>query len=106
MTEAIAEKGEKLEKLKQSRLPGLTKGDAGKRIKKIQEVEDAADDYDRTVKERMELTKKEIEKHDELLRKMTKNKVNEYRINNTIFRMSRGKDKVKRVRVTEDEGGE
>lgn len=97
------EKGEGLKKLKQARLPGLTKGKAGGPIKKVQEVEDAATAWDQKVKERMEMTKDEVKLHNALLTLMEKHKIPEYRLGNTIFRRTEGKRKVKRVRVTDED---
>lgn len=83
-------------KAKQGKLDGFTP-------KKIAEVEEAAEAYDEIVQERMALTEKEVAAGDELLRRMERNKIQEYRLGNTIFRVTEGKRKVKRVRVAEVE---
>lgn len=71
--------------------------------KEIADVKDACEAYDEIVQERMALTQKEVKAGDEVLRRMEKNKIGEYRVGNTIFRVAEGKRKVKRVRVTEEE---
>ncbi|HYE98924.1 MAG TPA: hypothetical protein VEJ18_08435 [Planctomycetota bacterium] len=85
-------------KAKQGKLPGM-------KPDRIVAVEKAATVLRDVRVERMDLTQREVKAQDDLLKVMRENKVHEYRLDNTIFVVARGKDKVsmKTIRDKEEE---
>lgn len=51
--------------------------------------------------ERMDLTQREVKAQDDLLKAMREHKIKEYRLDNTIFVVTGGKDKIKMKRVSD-----
>lgn len=78
----------------------------GMKPDKINDVEEKAEALREVRLERMDLTQREVKAADDLLKTMAKHKIKEYRLENTIFVVSPGKDKVRMKRIQDDEGEE
>lgn len=85
---------EKEDKPKQAKLPGMVP-------KPIEAVEKKANALRDIRLERMDLTQREVKAQDALLKVMKENGVKEYRVDNTIFVITRGKDKVSMKQVSD-----
>lgn len=86
-------------KVKQEKLEGM-------KPEKISAVEEKAEALREVRLERMDLTQREVKAADDLLKVMSKHKIKEYRLENTIFVVSPGKDKVRMKRVSDDDDSE
>lgn len=84
---------------KQGRLEGMVPPE-------IKEVSEAAETLREVRTERMDLTQREVKAADDLLAVMKKNKIREYRMENTLFVVEAGKTKVKVKRVSDGEEDE
>lgn len=86
-------------KAKQGKLPGMVP-------EPIAAVEKKAEALRQVRLDRMDLTQREVKAQDDLLKVMREHKVKEYRIDNTIFIVTPGKDRVKMKRVSDGEDEE
>lgn len=85
---------EAVEKPKQKKLPGMVPESIAAVEKKAEALRDIR-------LERMDLTQREVKAQDALLKVMKENKVHEYRVDNTIFVVTRGKDKISMKQVSD-----
>lgn len=98
MTDEKAVKEPKVEKEpkpKQQKLAGMVPEPIAAVEKKAELLKDVR-------LERMDLTQREVKAVDDLLKVMRQHKIKEYRIDNTIFCVSPGKDKITIKRVSDD----